>query len=219
MLLVGLASASIAFADQPTPGNWHPGPDASGANTYIGVVQSPSSKDRQVSGDPFQVSGWVVDSTAQGWGGIDAVEVYQGFRDQGGKLLSKAQIAQPRKDVWESTGNPYWYQSGFTASVAQAPTDLGTSPITIYAHTPAKGWWWTQVDLNVIRAPNTGPKRNWPAIELGFLLVAQVAALPLLAAAVPVLRRAYLSRWVPALAVQLLIAAAGLTYVAVQPPA
>jgi hypothetical protein len=91
-----------------------------------------------------QLSGWVVDTTAQGWSGIDAVQVWNGPMDSGGQQISTAVIQLNRPDVAASLGNPYFASSGFSATVPA--NTLGSGNILyIYAHTPDKGWWYSQV--------------------------------------------------------------------------
>ncbi|MCA1645331.1 MAG: hypothetical protein LC797_07645 [Chloroflexi bacterium] len=37
----------------------------------------------------FTIAGWFVDHTAEGWAGADAMQIWQGTMDGGGKLLTK----------------------------------------------------------------------------------------------------------------------------------
>jgi hypothetical protein len=51
-------------------------------------------------------------------------------------------------------GNPYWLNSGFTASFAEGSLATGGNLLSIYIHTPDKGWWYRQLQLNVPAAPD-----------------------------------------------------------------
>src|SRR5215470_15284256 len=105
-----LLPAASASADPLT--SWTPGPDAILDNTYDGFIDTPSMNATVPTGN-FTVSGWFVDKQAEGWAGADAVQVWQGTMDGGGKQLATAQIAQRRPDVAAVEGNPYWTNSGF----------------------------------------------------------------------------------------------------------
>jgi hypothetical protein len=140
-----LVAAQLLFASQAsaqavslTTTIWLPGPDNAGLSTLSGTVDQPQSA------TSAQLSGWVVDTSAQGWSGIDTVQVWNGPKDSGGQQISTAVIQQNRPDVAASLGNPYYASSGFTAAVPT--TTFGSGNILyIYAHTPDKGWWYTQV--------------------------------------------------------------------------
>src|SRR5712692_2894824 len=103
---------------QAAPGQWQPGPEAVLDNTYIGVVDLPIDGSTTASNQPIGVSGWVVDQTADGWAGIDAVHVYDGLAGAGGTFLGQASVAQSRPDVGEALGNPAWSNSGFGLTLA-----------------------------------------------------------------------------------------------------
>src|SRR5579872_5132540 len=87
--LVALAASSFAPADQGIVlaqqelANWQPGPDGTGTNTFMAYVEQPPSGS-VASGAPFQISGWLVDTTAQGWAGYDQVQIYSGPMGGGG---------------------------------------------------------------------------------------------------------------------------------------
>jgi len=155
-LLIGLSlgvtgAAALARADSASP--WAPGPDALGEDTYAGFVDSPVSGTSIQPNTSVVIKGWVVDRTAQGWTGIDAVEVYSGLRDQGGTLMVRASNGQPRNDVASALGNPYWANSGFTATFSEAGLAVGPNLLVVYAHTPDKGWWYRQLQVSVPAAP------------------------------------------------------------------
>ncbi len=137
---------TLAGADPISP--WTARPDAIGDNTYQGFVDVPATNATVPTGT-FTVAGWFVDSQAAGWSGADDVEIWQGSMDGGGKLLVKASFAQNRPDVGSALGNPYWAASGFSGVVPAGALTAGAQTLSVYAHTPAKGWWFKQVQVNV----------------------------------------------------------------------
>ncbi len=139
------APASVAADAFST---WTPGPGAAGDNTYSGFIDVPPANATVPTGN-FQVAGWFVDTTAQGWAGADDVQVFQGTMDGGGKMLAKAFFAQSRPDVAAALGNPYWAASGFNATISASALPTGGQALSVYAHTPGKGWWYKQVQVNV----------------------------------------------------------------------
>jgi hypothetical protein len=148
--LAGLLGAMLgpATASADTFSSWTPGPGAALDNTYSGFIDVPSMNATVPTGS-FTVAGWFVDTTAQGWAGADDVQIWQGTMDGGGKMLAKAVFAQSRPDVATATGNPFWAASGFGASVPAGALSAGGQALSVYAHTPGKGWWFKQVQVNV----------------------------------------------------------------------
>jgi hypothetical protein len=122
---------------------WLPGPNASGDDTYSGNADPPSSANSS------NLSGWVVDTTAAGWTGIDQVQVWDGLMSVGGQLLADATIQVNRPDVATALNNPFWAASGYAMN---APGLAARPAVYVYAHTPAKGWWYQQV-LATLPAP------------------------------------------------------------------
>jgi len=146
-VLVGaLCAPSSVAADAFS--TWTPGPGAAGDNTYAGFIDVPPANATVPTGS-FQVAGWFVDTTAQGWAGADDVQLFQGTMDGGGKMLARALFAQSRPDVATALGNPYWAASGFTATLPASSLPPGGQTLSVYAHTPGKGWWYKQVQVNV----------------------------------------------------------------------
>lgn len=144
MVLTMSLSVAIPLQAQSAPGgDWSPAAGAAGDNTYVGFIDQPSSGASLANGASFTVSGWVVDTTAEGWSGIDSVQVMLGS-----SVVGQAAVAQNRPDVAAALNNPYFAASGFTAVVSQAlPT--GSQTLTVVAHTPGKGAWSKQVTVNV----------------------------------------------------------------------
>ena len=160
LAVAGLVGASLgpatASADPLTA--WTPGPDAILDSTYDGFIDLPALNATLPTGS-FTVAGWFVDTTAQGWAGADDVQVWQGTMDGGGKMLAKATFAQSRPDVAAALANPFWDASGFGATIPAGALGAGPQTLSVYAHTPGKGWWYKQVQVNVSgsAAPSAAP--------------------------------------------------------------
>jgi hypothetical protein len=143
MLASSLPMAASAQA-QPLPGgDWSPAAGAAGDNTLVGFIDQPASGAPIAAGASFTVSGWVVDTSADGWAGVDGVQVVLGSN-----VLAQAAVALPRPDVGNALGNPFFAASGFNAVVGTALPG-GTQTLTVVAHTPGKGSWSKQVTVNV----------------------------------------------------------------------
>ena len=162
--------AAPAFAQQALPsapggGAWQPGLAASGdRDSLAGVIDIPSAGATVTLGT-LQVSGWFVDLTAQGWAGADDVEIFAGTIEGGGKPLGHAQLGQSRGDVAGALKNDFWAQSGWSASVPTTGLAPGPATISVYVHTPSKGWWMRQVSLTLRPAtssPAPGQSRGAP---------------------------------------------------------
>ena len=160
LALAFVGGVTPGFAQQlpsaPGVGAWAPGPAASGdRNSLAGVIDAPASGATLTSGN-LQVSGWFVDLTAQGWAGVDDVEIFTGTMESGGRPLGHAQFGQTRADVAGALKNGFWAPSGWTANVSTASLPLGPTTLSAYVHTPAKGWWARQVTIT-LRAPPPPP--------------------------------------------------------------
>jgi hypothetical protein len=146
-LLVGALVAPATVAADAVS-SWTAGPSAAGDPTYDGFIDTPSAN-ATVSTGGFAVSGWFVDTSAQGWSGADDVQVFQGAMDGGGKMLARGSVGQSRPDVAAALGNPFWAASGFTAVVPAGALSAGAVTLSVYVHTPGKGWWYKDVPVNV----------------------------------------------------------------------
>jgi hypothetical protein len=154
-MLLSLLAAPNALA---APGEWQPGPDALLDDTYAGVIDVPASGSSLSTNQAITVSGWVVDQSADGWAGIDNVHVYDGLAGEGGTFLGQATFAQNRPDVAQALANPFWTNSGFALSLGAGALAAGPHTLTVYAHTPGKGWWFTQTSVTVtVAAPVAAP--------------------------------------------------------------
>ena len=156
--LLGPASAS---ADPFT--DWTAGPGAVGDPTYNGYIDTPSNNATVPIGS-FGVRGWFVDTQAQGWAGADDMQVWLGTMDGGGKMLAKGSIGGNRPDVATALGNPFWAASGFGALVPPDQLAPGGQTLCVYLHTPGKGWWYKQLQVNVSAsaAANVTPAQTAP---------------------------------------------------------
>jgi hypothetical protein len=145
--LGALVLAAPVAADPTTA--WTAGPGASGDDTYDGYIDLPGAGSTVPSGDSTLVGGWIVNTQAQGWAGIDQLQVYQGAMGSGGTMLASGIVAQSRPDVGTALGNPYWANSGFSATIPSGALKPGQVTINVYAHTPSNGWWYKQRSFNV----------------------------------------------------------------------
>ena len=168
--LIALALPGAASAQQVAGGGgWSPGPGATGDNTYQGFVDQPASGATVSAGAPLTVSGWIVDSAAEGWAGIDGVQVLQGDR-----VLAQGSVGIDRPDVAAATGNPYWGSSGFSAVVPGGALAAGPATLTIAAHTPGKGTWTQQVPVNVTSGGTASVSTGTSAAgQTGLVLIVQ----------------------------------------------
>jgi hypothetical protein len=128
---------------------WLAGPGAVGDNTYSGVIDAPVVGALVTTSGAVQMAGWFVDRTADGWAGADDVEIYLGTMGNGGALLTHAFFARDRPDVATAFGRPDWAVSGWSAFVPATALVPGNNVVSVYAHSPAKGWWYKQVTLSV----------------------------------------------------------------------
>jgi len=161
LVIAGAAApaASAQTTTMPSSSNgWQPGPGAALDNTYQGFIDMPTSGAVISPTGGFEIGGWFVDTTAQGWAVADDVQVFLGSMDSGGKMLAKGVVGESRPDVATALGNPFWASSGFSVDVPGAALPAGSQTVDLYVHTPGKGWWFRQltVDANP-NAPATAP--------------------------------------------------------------
>ena len=160
-LAAAVCALSLAppVAAQQVPGaeGWAPAAGAAGDNTYEGFIDQPSPGASVALGALFHVSGWIVDTTAEGWAGIDDVQVLNGST-----VLTHAVIQLSRPDVAAATSNPYWAASGFDAIVPSGSLQSGPTTLTVVAHTPGKGSWSKTTSITIVgsgailTSPTTG---------------------------------------------------------------
>src|SRR4029077_3660887 len=113
---------------------------------------------------------WFVDESAQGWTGVDDIQVWRGVMGSGGSaLLAHANLGLSRPDVGAALNNSFWSASGFAAFVPADSLTAGPQTLLVYAHTPDKGWWYPTLPVSV--SPNLAPAPVLPP--------ANVSALPI----------------------------------------
>jgi hypothetical protein len=156
VVLFAFLSPSTSIADPLT--TWTPGPSAVLANTYDGYIDVPAMG-ASVPAGSFTVSGWFVDKTADGWSGADGAQIWLGTMDAG-RQLTVASMGESRPDVAAAEGNPYWGASGFEAVVPGNLLPPGPATLSVYVHTPAKGWWYKQVNVVVATPPPAAASPN-----------------------------------------------------------
>jgi len=146
---LALIASMVTPAAAQTAGNgWQQGPGAILDNTYDGFVDQPSNGATVPGSGSFAVTGWFVDTTAQGWAGADQMQVWLGTMDGGGKMVATGTVALPRPDVAAALGNPFYAASGFSASVPGSSVPGGPQTLNVYLHTGGKGWWFKPVSVN-----------------------------------------------------------------------
>jgi len=143
LLLVALPVAAHA-QEVPGGGGWAAGPGAVGDNTYEGFIDQPQPGATVAAGASVNVTGWVVDLAAEGWSGIDGVQILQGDR-----VVASGTVGLPSPDVAALTGNGFWSSARFSATVPGGALTPGPTALTVAAHTPAKGAWTKQVAIEV----------------------------------------------------------------------
>jgi hypothetical protein len=74
----------------------------------------------------------------------------------GSGVVANGSVGGSRADVASVTGNPYWANAGFEATLAPNALQAGPATLTVQVHTPSKGWWTKQVSITVSGGPITG---------------------------------------------------------------
>src|SRR5919199_1083707 len=98
LVLLGLSATTLlistALPVAAQTAGWQPGPGAILDNTYEGEIDIPTSGAAVRASSPVLVAGWFVDTTAQGWAGADAAQVWLGtMEDPQGRALANALVA------------------------------------------------------------------------------------------------------------------------------
>jgi hypothetical protein len=177
-----LAPAAAPAATAPTSGQsanssgWVAGPQSpSGVTpTFSGSIDSPKTGSTVATSGTFDVNGWFVDTTAQGWAGADDVQLFLGQMGSGGTMLAKGVVAENRPDVGTALGNPYWAASGFSVAAPASSLPAGSDTLNLYVHTPGKGWWYQplSVTASASAAPQTTTSTTPAAPTAGNAVVA-----------------------------------------------
>jgi len=181
--IIALAAASVLMLSITTPAaaqqglssaTWQAGPGAAVDNTYRGGIDQPANGATLGVDRLATLSGWFVDTSAQGWAGADDLQVFSGTMD-GGTSLGHGTLGLPRSDVAGALANAYWSAAGWSAVIDPGALPLGQQTLSIYLHTPGKGWWFTQLSVNV--ALSAGGVSG-PALPGGGPIVTVSAPLP-----------------------------------------
>jgi hypothetical protein len=138
---------------QSTPGGWQAADGGAIDQSYMGVIDTPANGASVAAGGPIVMSGWFVDTTAQGWAGANEVQVYVGTRDNG-TLVAHGQMGMARPDVAAALGNAYWTSSGWSATFDASQLPPGSNVVSVYVQTPAKGLFFQQISLS--NSPSSG---------------------------------------------------------------
>jgi hypothetical protein len=127
------------------------------------MIESPKPGQSITDGSSILVSGWALDTTANGWAGFDQMQVYDGARDSGGTKLVDGTVGESRPDIADSFGGNF-ANSGFSATVPSSAlnTLTGTQDLYVYLHTPSKGWWYRSVNADLQAAPPPLPYPDDP---------------------------------------------------------
>jgi hypothetical protein len=114
------------------------------------------------------MAGWFLDRTATGWAGADDIEIFVGTMGNGGSLLVHALFAEERPDVASAFDQPNWLRSGWSAAVSSNALLPGVNVLSVYAHTPAKGWWYLQLRVNVDAAATSRTTTPGQGFDISF---------------------------------------------------
>ncbi len=172
LVAVGSAVACVLALGAPLPvaaqsslssSAWQAGPSAAGDNTYAGGIDAPSNGATLSVDRLAMLSGWFVDKTADGWSGADGLQVFSGTMGVG-TSLGNGKLGLPRADVAGALGNAYWSSAGWSATVDPGALPLGANTLSVYVHTPNKGWWYTQISVTV---GVSGGGVSGPALSIG----------------------------------------------------
>ena len=165
--LVTLQVATPTFAQQPQgPTGWQPGQGAAGDNTYLGVIDAPSNGSNVSLNGPLNVNGWFVDTTAEGWAGVDDVQVFLGTMDSGTSLghasIGVSRPTWPRRGATRTGRPPAGKPRSIRARFRQARTRSSCTPTR-----RRKGWWGLPVAVEVKQVTtSTGePLAPAPALQ------------------------------------------------------
>jgi hypothetical protein len=89
-----------------------------------------------------------------------------------GTSLGHGTLGLPRSDVASSLNNAYWAAAGWSAVVDPGAMPLGPNTLSVYVHTPGKGWWFTQLSVTVGASTNGV---SGPAVAVGGPIVTVTA--------------------------------------------
>src|SRR5205823_13853627 len=73
-----------------------------------------------------------------------------------------------RPDVAQAFERADWTASGWSAAVSTNALLPGTNLLTVYAHSPAKGWWYQQVRVTVDASATTRAAPSAQGFDISF---------------------------------------------------
>jgi hypothetical protein len=94
--------ADLAAADASSP--WTGGPNAVRDDTFVGAIDTPGSGSTVTRNSRVVVQGWIVDRTADGWTGIDDVQIYRGLQGRGMNSSWLARASAFVETTWPRAG-------------------------------------------------------------------------------------------------------------------
>jgi hypothetical protein len=138
--LVGTLFIPASAAADPLSA-WTPGPNAILDNTYQGYIDSPAMNATVPNGN-FTVSGWFVDTQADGWAGADNVQVWLGTmdgpRESNGISLGNATLGFSDATALVQYGSQF-ANAGWRFDVKPTQFHQGDHNLYIYAHSVVTG--------------------------------------------------------------------------------
>jgi hypothetical protein len=155
--LLGAALLAIATVALPASADtFVPTSGAVGPTSLVGFVDTPSSGGQVPARGFLAVTGWVVDPSAQGWSGVNTLEVYDGAIEAGGRLLGSGSASQSRPDVAQTMGYPYWANSGFSVGINTDDLSWGPRTLHLYAVTGDRGRWLLALNVSKVAQSPSG---------------------------------------------------------------
>jgi hypothetical protein len=127
---------------------WAPGPnvDPDVSNPVIGTVDPISTGD--VATDGLSITGWVWDPSTHDSSGVDGLSLFVGTDVDGASPVADAELGLARTDEQPGMAN-----AGFAIRVPPGDLPVGSSVLTLAAHTLDHGTWLSTLHLVV---PNLG---------------------------------------------------------------
>lgn len=176
---LGLVVLWLALAIQPVAAQgvagWQSVDTGQTDSALIGSIELPQDGATVAASGPVQLSGWFVDTTAQGWAGADAVQIVRGDTP-----VAQGTVGRNRPDVAATFGNAFWSASGFDVTFDAAKLPTGLMTLSVQVHTPAKGWVARTINLTIgtaeILAP--APAAQGPLPQLSVLTPQPGEAVP-----------------------------------------
>jgi hypothetical protein len=126
---------------------WAPGPDANAPEPLVGSVDPVYAGGANAS--TLTISGWVLDPSASGSSGVDSMDVFAGPDSGTGPRLVGAQLGLARMDVPSVLDSSDPANAGFSISLPLGEVPVGSTQLTLMAHTPVHGSWLSTLQVVV----------------------------------------------------------------------